>query len=127
LAGVFIDIATSPRFNSHTSHFQDNHPIYPTLGQIALDILPCQVSSVPCEWLFSASKQVATDQRARLGGQHFEELQLMKFAWRHNIVNVAAWNSSEVEQVDLEEYKDFFIADGEQTSHNFDAETVGQF
>jgi hypothetical protein len=51
----------------------------------------------------------------------------MKFAWCHNLVDVAAWNSSEVEQVDLEEYKDFFIADGEQTGHNFDAETVGQF
>jgi hypothetical protein len=127
LAGVFIDIAASRRFNSHPSHFQDNHPIYPTLGQIALDILPCQASSVPCEWLFSASKQVATDRHARLGGQRFEELQLMKFAWCHNIVDVAVWNSSEVEQVDLEEYKDFFIADGEQTNHNFNADSFRPF
>jgi hypothetical protein len=30
----------------------------------------------------------------------FEELQVMKFAWRSNIQNLAAWNSNEVEEVD---------------------------
>ena len=50
-------------------YWEDNHRIYPTLGRIALDFLPCQASSVPCERLFSASKQVATDHCARLGTQ----------------------------------------------------------
>jgi hypothetical protein len=45
----------------------------------------------------------------------------MKFAWRHNVVDVAAWNSSDIEQVDLEEYKDLLIADGEQAGHDSDA------
>jgi hAT family C-terminal dimerisation region len=103
-------------------YWQDNHRIYPTLGRMALDILPCQASSVPCERLFSASKQVATDRRARLGAERFEELQLMKFAWRNSVVDTAAWNSGEVEQV--EEYKDFLVADVEQAGHDIDADEV---
>jgi hypothetical protein len=99
-------------------YWQDNHRIYPTLGRMALDFLPCQASSVPCERLFSASKQVASDQRARLGAQKFEEIQLMKFAWRQDVVDIAAWNSSEVEQVDVEEYKDLLAADIEQAGQD---------
>lgn len=48
--------------------------------RIALDVLPCQASSVPCERLFSASKQTAENCRASLGAKRFEELQVMKFA-----------------------------------------------
>jgi hypothetical protein len=105
-------------------HWEENHRIYPTLGWIALDFLPCQASSIPCEQLFSASKQVATDRCARLGAQRFEELQLMKFAWRQGIVDTAAWNSSEnceIEQVDVEEYKDLFVADVEQAGHDLNS------
>jgi hypothetical protein len=97
------------------------------LGRIALDILPCQASSVPCERLFSASKQVAMDRRARLGGQRFEELQIMKFAWRHNVIDVAAWNSNEIEQVAVKEYKDLLIADVEHAGHEVDADVVYPF
>jgi hypothetical protein len=39
--------------------WQDHAVLFPTLVRIALDILPCQASSVPCEHLFSASKQTA--------------------------------------------------------------------
>jgi hypothetical protein len=70
-----------------------------------------QASSVPCERLFSASKQVADDRRARLGSKRFEELQLMKFAWRQNIADIAAWNSGIVEEVDLDEFEDMLAAD----------------
>jgi hAT family C-terminal dimerisation region len=31
--------------------WQDRAVLFPTLAQIALDILPCQASSVPCERL----------------------------------------------------------------------------
>ena len=109
-------------------YWEENHRIYPTLGRIALDFLPCQASSVPCERLFSASKQVATDRRARLGAQKFEELQLMKFAWRQGIIDIAAWNSSEVEQVVVEEYKDLFVADVEQAERDVSSdEEVSQY
>jgi len=59
---------------------------------------------VPCEQLFSASKQTADDQWALLGAKQFEELQLMKFAWCGNITDIASSNSYQVEVVDLDEY-----------------------
>jgi hypothetical protein len=65
-----------------------------------LDVLPIPASSVPCERLFSAAKEIADDRRSRLGSKKFEELQIMKFAWRSNISNLAAWNSNEVEEID---------------------------
>jgi hypothetical protein len=78
---------------------------------MALDYLPCPASSVPCERLFSASKEIADDRRSRLGAKKFEELQIMKFAWRNNIPNLAAWNSAEVEEVDGDEYQEMLAAD----------------
>ena len=87
--------------------------LYPTLCHIALDYLPCQASSVPCKHLFSAGGGVATKRQAQLGAEQFEELQIMKFAWRNNIRDLAAWNSAQVEEIDheMEEYEDMFIAD----------------
>lgn len=93
------------------TYSQDHAQLYPTLARIALDVLPCQASSVPCERLFSASKQAADDRRASLGAKRFEELQVMKFAWRRNITDVTAWNSSQVEEVDLDEYCEMLEAD----------------
>jgi hypothetical protein len=90
---------------------QDHTQLYPTLARIALDILPCQASSVPCERLFSGSKQSAVDRRASLGAERFEELQIMKFAWREKIIDVAAWNSRKVEEVELDEYQQMLAAD----------------
>lgn len=66
-----------------------------------MDVLPTPASSVPCERLFSAAKEIADDRRSRLGSKKFEELQVMKFAWRNNIPNLAAWNSNEVEDIDI--------------------------
>ena len=70
---------------------------------MALDVLPSQASSVPCERLFSGTKQVATDRRARLGPVVFEELTIMKSAWGPDLCDVAAWNAAQMEEVDEEE------------------------
>jgi hAT family C-terminal dimerisation region len=67
--------------DSLVMYMQNHCHVYPTLACIALDVLACQALSLPCEWLFSASKQVADDWCAHLGAKRFEELQLMKFAW----------------------------------------------
>jgi hAT family C-terminal dimerisation region len=86
-----------------------------------LDILPIPASSVPCERLFSAAKEVADDRRSRLGSKKFEEMQVMKFAWRNNIPNLAAWNSNEIEEIeeiDAMEYSTLLIDDNWQ--NNFD-------
>jgi hypothetical protein len=69
--------------------------LFPTLARIALDVLPAQASSVPCERMFSGSKQVATDRRACLGSIVFEELVIMKSAWGPDLYDMAAWNAAD--------------------------------
>jgi hypothetical protein len=92
---------------------QNHGASYPTLCRIALDYLTCQASSVPCERLFSAGGEVATKRRARLGAARFEELQMMKSAWRNNISDFASWNSSQIEEIDDEvrQYSDMLAGD----------------
>jgi hypothetical protein len=50
-----------------------------------------------------------------LGAERFEELQLMKFAWRNRIDDLASYNSEKVEEIDdgMKEYQDFLAADKE--------------
>jgi hypothetical protein len=91
--------------------WQDHAALFPTLAWIALDILPCQASSVPCKRLFSASKQTADLRRSSLGAKHFEELQIMKFAWCRKIINNAEQNWARVEEVQLGKYSEFLEAD----------------
>lgn len=91
--------------------WQNHAALFPTLARIALDILPCQASSVPCERLFSASKQTADLRRSSLGAKRFEELQMMKFAWRGKILDNAEQKWACVEEVQLEEYSEFLEAD----------------
>ena len=85
--------------------------MYPTLARIALDVLPSQASSVPCERLFSGSKQIATDRRARLGSEVFEELVIMSSAWGPDLCDMAAWNDSQVEEVSLIDFQEMLVED----------------
>jgi hypothetical protein len=69
---------------------------------------------VPCEWLFSSGKLIATDKHARLGHERFEELQVLKFVWRPTLVDRAAENSDEIEEVDvIQDFKDFLTEERE--------------
>ena len=90
---------------------QDHAKEYPALARMALDILPIQASSVPCEHLFSSSKQVAMECQSHLGSDCFEELLIMKSMWCGMISNWAAINSEGIEQVDLVEYEELLDAD----------------
>jgi hypothetical protein len=92
--------ALVPIINSSQVHAK----IYLTLTKIALDVLPAQVSSVPCERLFSAGKAIADDRRSRLGADRFEQLQMLKFEWKDSLTDLAAWNSEQVEEVDMDEF-----------------------
>jgi hypothetical protein len=80
-----------------------------------LDFLPCQAFSVACECLFSAGGEITTKRCAQLGSKWFEELQLMKFAWRNRINDLASYNSEQIEEIDdsMKEYQDFLAADQE--------------
>jgi hypothetical protein len=70
---------------------------------------------VPCERLFSSSKQVATDRRSRLGSDRFEQLVVMKSAWRGTLVDWASVNSGNIEEVDLNDYTDLLQVDTDMT------------
>jgi len=65
-----------------------------------LDVLPSQVSSIPCEQLFLGSKQIATDCQACLGSTVFEQLVIMGSAWRPDLYDMAAWTAFQQEEVE---------------------------
>ncbi|KIM58417.1 hypothetical protein SCLCIDRAFT_128274, partial [Scleroderma citrinum Foug A] len=54
---------------------------YPTLLRIAMDICAIPATSVPCEQLFSAGAEIATNRHSCLGANRFEQLQILKHAW----------------------------------------------
>ncbi|KAF8549121.1 hypothetical protein OG21DRAFT_1396583, partial [Imleria badia] len=60
---------------------------YLTLSCIMQDVCAILASSMPCERLFLAHAEVATDRHSRLGAERFEELQVMKHAWHKNVIN----------------------------------------
>lgn len=90
---------------------KDHEQLYPTLARIALDVLPSQASSVACERVFSGSKQIATDCRSRLGPIVFEELVIMKSAWGPDLCDMAAWNTGQVEGVDIFDFEEMLAED----------------
>jgi hypothetical protein len=52
-----------------------------------------------CECVFSAAKLIATDHHARLSPAIFEELQVLKFAWHDSLLDWAALNAEEIEEI----------------------------
>jgi hAT family C-terminal dimerisation region len=61
---------------------QENQLRYPTIFALAMDILPIQGSAVPCERVFSSSKETTTARRNRLGPELMEALQMLKFSFK---------------------------------------------
>ena len=50
------------------------------LFAMATDYLPIQASSVPCECVFSSSKETTTTKHNRMSGKLEEQLQMLKFS-----------------------------------------------
>ena len=63
--------------------FQSKEDRYPTLFRLAMDVLPIQASSVPCERVFSSSKETTTARRNKLSPELMEALQMLKFSVRN--------------------------------------------
>jgi hypothetical protein len=59
-----------------------NCETFPTLFKIALDYLPVQASSVPCERAFSSSGDTDTNKRNRIDYDFFESLQILKYGFK---------------------------------------------
>lgn len=105
----FRSLLQVAKANRVTRCLQANTHLFPTFALAARDVLAVPASSVPCERLFSSGKQVATDRRSCLGSDRFEELQVMKSAWKDSIFDFATWNSEEVE--DISEFEELLIED----------------
>lgn len=60
---------------------------YPTLFAIAMDYLPIQASSVPCERAFSSSAETDTVRRNRISPLLMEALQMLKFGFKNETFN----------------------------------------
>ena len=101
---------------------QDHAKLYPTLAKIALDVLPAQASSVPCERLFSAGKEIAVAHRAQLGADVFKQLQILKSHWRRSVCDLAACNSDFVEDIDMDEFGEMLTADIEASCEDLTIE-----
>ena len=52
-----------------------------------MDVLPAQASAVPCERVFSSSKETCTLRRSRISPQLMETLQVLKFAHKRDHLN----------------------------------------
>ena len=92
--------------------FQAHCDDFPTLSRIAMDVCAIPATSVPCERLFSAGAEVATDRRSRLGADKFEQLQILKHAWQNDIVDSAHLNSGTEEEY-LDGFRELFKRDAE--------------
>lgn len=76
---------------------------------------------MPCERVFSGTKQVATDRRANLGPIVFEQLTMMKSAWGAKIYDAAAWNAEQPEEVTLLDFEQMLIDDGDMAQWDKDS------
>ena len=57
---------------------QANQHRFPLIYRVALDIMPAQASAVPCECVFSSSKETDTLRRTNLSPDLMERLQILK-------------------------------------------------
>jgi hypothetical protein len=74
---------------------QINKAEFPTLFQIALDYLPIQASSVPCERVFSSAKETDTAKRNRIHPVLMEALQTLKFSLKKERLNfTGGWQTA---------------------------------
>ncbi|KAG2347025.1 hypothetical protein BDR05DRAFT_877147, partial [Suillus weaverae] len=81
-------------------------------------------SSIPCEQLFSAGGETATDRRSRLGAERFEQIQVLKSLWRGSVADYAADNSAVVEDVILEDFEELLQLDGEVSDWECDKDEL---
>ena len=69
-------------YSKFIQQLQSKQAIYPLLWKVALDVLPAQASAVPCERIFSSSKETDSLRRANMSSWKMEELQFIKFGYR---------------------------------------------
>ncbi|KAH9981768.1 kinase-like domain-containing protein [Russula vinacea] len=77
---------------------QANKNEFPMLFDIAMDYLPIQATSVPCECVFSSAKETDTAKRNKITPELMEILQLHKFSIKKEHLRfTAGWSREELE------------------------------
>lgn len=72
--------------------------MFPILFRVALDVLPAQASAVPCERVFSSSKETDALRRGNLSPTVMEMLQILKFIYRSGRIDFTqGWVATEEE------------------------------
>jgi hAT family C-terminal dimerisation region len=67
---------------------------------MAMDYLPVQATSVPCERVFSSAKETDTNKRNRMSPMLMEALQLLKFSLKKERLDfMKGWSASEADMV----------------------------
>ena len=64
--------------------------VYPVLFCLAMDILPTQATAVPCERVFSSSKETCMLHRSQLDPSTIEMLQVLKHLYQRERLNFTA-------------------------------------
>ena len=72
---------------------------------LAAALLAIPAASVGVESLFSRAKRVATDQRASLDPELFEQIECLKYTWRGTIDDLAAENEAEIERIEMGKFE----------------------
>ncbi|KAF5342769.1 hypothetical protein D9758_017026 [Tetrapyrgos nigripes] len=95
------------------AYWEDNQARFPTIFRLALDILPIQASSVPCERVFSSSSDTDTKKRNHISPELNEALQMLKYTLRRgNSISFTEGTSPEEELATLKE----LLAEKDQNS-----------
>jgi len=93
----FWEVCLVMVFNFYTDRaLQANCTTFPTIFAIAMDYLPVQASSVPCERVFSSSTETDTKRRNHISLLMMEALQMLKFHYKKECLNfMAGWATSD--------------------------------
>ncbi|KAJ7433862.1 hypothetical protein FB451DRAFT_1026617, partial [Mycena latifolia] len=71
---------------------------FSSLFRVAMDVLPVQASAVPCERVFSSSKETDALRRGNLSPTVMEMLQILKFIYRSGRISFTdGWVATEEE------------------------------
>lgn len=83
---------------------------FPTIFRMAMDYLPVQPSSVPCERAFSSSALTDTPRRNRINPILMETLQILKFAYKKERPSLKWWMTTQQEMVRNEDTSQILTA-----------------
>ncbi|KAG6822175.1 hypothetical protein H0H92_014960, partial [Tricholoma furcatifolium] len=72
------------RMSDLTRDWERKEHVFPLLFRVAMDVLPVQASAVPCERVFSSSKETCSLRRSKLSSKHMEALQILKFSYKQD-------------------------------------------